>query len=359
MIYLDHNATTMILPEAKDAMCSAVEYVLNASSQHYYGRRAKHMLDSARQSILDALRFDDSFSLIFTATGTEANNIALNGRKVLTSPTEHSSVLNFVGNGTISVDTAGVVDLEHLRSLCRSMKQDFTVSIMAANNETGVIQQLDLISEIVHSHKGLLHTDAAQAVGKIDIDLSVADMISISGHKFGGPLGSAALILKKGIELNPINKGGGQEFRYRPGTHNIPAICGMSKALEIAIEQLQDFAKLSVIRDAMESTIKEASPDAIIFGEGAPRLPNTSSIAMPEVDRQTQVIFFDMSGIAVSAGSACSSGSASIPHVQLGMGYTEDIAKAAIRVSFGLSNTKEESIKFTDKWRELYAKQAA
>lgn len=357
-IYFDHNATSPMSKLVIDELLMHMDLPLNPSSLHYHGRNAKNILEAARERI-KMLSGGADYNLIFTSSGTEANNLAIRGlghMPTLTTPVEHSSVLQVVGVGGIAVDNQGIVRLDALEVLLKRIAKPALVSVIFANNETGVIQPIKEIAALVHAHEGLLHTDATQAFGKIPVNVAElgADLITISGHKFGGPVGAASLLVRKGIDLKPQIVGGGQELRFRSGTQNVACIHAYGVASEIAYYAIEEFQKIANLRDYLEEQLLRECPDMIIFGAGAHRLPNTSLISMPEISNETQLIFFDINGISVSAGSACSAGRVGLPHVQMAMGYSQSVAQCSIRVSLGAMNTREEVEYFINKWRELY-----
>lgn len=360
-IYFDYNATSPSEAFAVNAAHSIAKLPLNASSVHSYGRRGKEILENARSNILASVGANQDYRAIFTSSGTESNNLALKGLseyKVITTTIEHPSVLSVVKQGIIPVTKSGVIDLIALGQILDKFEagNKILVSIQFANNETGVIQPLKQITHMVHSKGFLMHTDAIQAYGKIPfsiVDIG-CDLITITSHKVGGLQGASALIIKKDLNINALMQGGGQEWRYRPGTHNLPAIHAMGEIAKKLPEIQESFAKTKELRDYIQNAITAISPNSIVFGIEANRLPNTLSITMPNVPNQTQVIHFDLNGIAVSAGSACSSGSIGLPHVQLGMGYSEEDAKTAIRISLGPKNTRQEADRFLDAWKSLY-----
>lgn len=359
-VYFDHNATMPLLDGVKSAMFDIADMPLNSSSVHAFGRSAKHILESARVSVANFANADDSFHVIFVASGTEANNLALKGLKgykLITSTIEHPSVLAIAEFGDVPVNSDGVVDLIALDRILQEMQPArCLVSIQYVNNETGVIQPIKEAAEIVHKYNGVIHTDATQAFGKINVDVRYLglDMITISAHKFGGPIGAGALIVKKGIELSPIVRGGGQEYRMRAGTPNVMAIQGFGVAADLAKKSLPKFAEISKLRDFIEDSIMQISGQSIVFGKNAARVANTTSITMPNVQNETQVIYFDLKGFAVSAGSACSSGKVSLPYVQMSMGYEEEVSRTALRISLGVHNTKAQAEEFVMLWKELF-----
>lgn len=359
-IYLDYNATAPLLDEVKEVMLEVMGAPYNASSVHSFGRKAKQLLESARQNIATALDAG-GYQVIFTASGTEANNQALSclnePHELFISAVEHDSIMK-IGNKlharVLPVDENGIIDLNAMEKLLLSSQKKPFVSIMLANNETGVIQPIHEIAQIVFKHGGFLHCDIVQAVGKIPLSINNlnADMVTISGHKLGGPVGAAALIIKKGLQVKPFQVGGGQESGYRAGTENIAAIVGFAKAVEVAVKNMPAGRK----RDYLESRIKEIAKDAVIAGEKAKRLPNTSNIAMPNMTAETQVIAFDLEGIAISSGSACSSGKVAESHVLSAMNVDQGLRNNAIRVSTGAQTTEEEIEAFIKTWERLYKK---
>lgn len=357
-IYFDHNATTPVNPVVKKAMAEMGDEPLNASSIHAFGREAKKILEVARSNIVQALNADEKYEVVFTATGTEANNIALKGFKnfeVITTTVEHPSVLQVVGQGLIPVDKNGIVDLAALEEILKTGKK-YLVSVIFANNEVGVIQPIKEIIDLVHKYNGIIHSDATQAFGKISFNISELDLdlITISAHKMGGPQGAAALVFKKNLPVHALMQGGGQEFRIRPGTQNLVAIHGFGVAASLI--NVNAYTKLAELRDYLESEIMQVCQDTVFFSKDVLRLPNTSSFTMPNVSNETQLIHFDTKGFAISAGSACSSGRVGLSTTQMSMGYSEEIAKTAIRISLGIGNTKQQVDKFVSCWRELYEK---
>jgi cysteine desulfurase len=361
-IYLDYNATTPLLPNVREAMLDIMDIPLNPSSVHGFGRHAKSIMEVARSRIAHLAGCDDRYQVIFTANGTEANNIALNGfkdHKLITTNVEHASVLHIVGEGVIPVDSNGIVQLEVLEKILAQMVVPVLVSVQFANNETGVIQPLKEIIDIVHKAGGLIHTDASQAFGKVEFsakDLDV-DLITISAHKFGGPVGAGALLFKKHLPLKPFMKGGGQEYRLRPGTQNIVAIHGFGVAAEIALNMVQKASEIECLRNYLEDKLTSINNEVVVFGKSSLRLPNTSLISMPNVHNETQVIYFDLNGIAVSAGAACSSGKVDVSLTLLAMGYSEEVAKTALRISLGYGTTKAEIDAFIKLWCAFTEKQ--
>jgi cysteine desulfurase len=353
--YLDHNATTPLRPEVRDAMIDALSLNGNPSSVHAEGRAARAAIEKARGQVA-ALVGAKPENVIFTSGGTEANALALAAQSgeawhCYLSAIEHPSVLSggrFYRETTtiIPVTPDGIANLDALPKKLEKHKpggwRPF-VSLMTANNETGAIQPVAEAAAIVHDAGGLLHSDAVQAAGRIPLNMTAlgADMVTLSAHKIGGPKGVGALVLADGVSVEPLIKGGGQEGRRRAGTENVAGIVGFSVAADLAAADLANREGIAKLRDALEEGVRSVAPDAVVLSAGVPRLPNTSCIAVPGVKAETLVIGLDLEGFAVSAGSACSSGKVEASHVLAAMGVTPEIARGAIRVSlgFGSENT--------------------
>lgn len=360
--YLDYNATCPVRPEVMARVTALIAEPHNASSVHFYGREAKKHLENAREIIAMAVNAWKN-EIIFTAGGTESNNAALHharmqGRKILVSDVEHSSILKTVPEADIiAVDENGIVRLDALEKMLHATADELFVAVMHANNETGVIQPIAEIAKLCKAHgKALLHVDAAQSLGKISVDFSMmgADMMTLSAHKMGGVQGAAALVLRNDLPILPLLKGGGQEMGRRAGTENIAAISGFALAVELAQKDTAHLQQLRIWLDAMETEIAEFAPEAIILGRDVARLPNTSCIAMPHVGSETQLMTLDLSGIAVSAGSACSSGRIEPSHVIQAMGHSREVAGTALRISGGWNTKEEDILKMTREWKKLY-----
>jgi len=367
-IYLDWNATTPLRPEAKAAMAHAWEIGGNPSSVHAEGRQARRLVEDARLAVAASVGAEAA-NVIFTSGGTEANSLALTpglrrgkglvAERLLTSAIEHASVLSgarFAAEavGRIGVTPAGIVDLDHLRALLDGPPA--LVSIMLANNETGAIQPVAEAARIVHEAGGLLHVDAIQALGKIPIDLAStgADLLSLSAHKIGGPKGVGALVLAEGIEgLPPLLRGGGQEKGRRAGTEDVAGIAGFGAAARAAlIAQKHDTVQEEGLRTRLETGLREM-PGTVIFAGEVQRLPNTVLFSVPGMRAETAVIGFDLAGIAVSSGSACSSGKVQPSHVVEAMGYGPELAQGAVRLSLGWSTTEADIDSALKAWRKL------
>ena len=360
-IYLDNNATSKmdqnVIALINDLLKSGP---YNPSSIHADGRKARGIMETARQQIANALGIDGhkDYQVTFTSSGTEANNLAINSFKhlpMLAGATEHVSVLesNHPNMVIIPVNQDGLIDREEFKSKLAPGK---FVSIMLANNETGVIENIKELAEIAHAEGAVFHCDASQAFGKINFSLKDldCDLLTISSHKCGGPLGAAALVVRKGLQLVAMIKGGKQEQALRAGTENILAIAGFGLAAENSFFRIEKFKKQALLRDYLEQEIFKISPDSQVFGSNAQRLPNTSCISMASVKNEEQLIKFDLAGISVSAGSACSSGRIAISHVLKAMNVMG--AEQAIRVSLGLDNNREEIDKFLQLWKDMYIK---
>ena len=356
--YLDHNATTPLRPEAAEAMALAATQCGNPSSVHSFGRAARRMVEDARRKFaaLVSARPDE---IVFTSGGTEANNLALRGcgrRRVLVSAVEHPSVLEAAeGIETVPVDSDGIVDLAALTRMLDGGDSSAVVSIMLANNETGVIQPVAEAAHIAHQKGALIHCDAVQAAGRLPLDIHAlgVDMLTLSAHKLGGPTGVGALVVTDRVHLNPIVRGGGQERGRRSGTENLPGIAGFGAAAAVAVAEIETAPAVANLRDRLEHRLVRDIPWAIIVGAGARRLPNTSCVALPGIAAEIQVMALDLAGFAVSAGSACSSGKVKTSHVLQAMGLGEDIAGCAIRVSLGPGNDDSDIASFIAAYREF------
>ena len=357
-IYFDHNATSPLHKKVREAILTIIDLSLNPSSVHFHGRKARQILEESRENVKRSLEIGDDYDLVFTSSCTEANNLALNNFPELgkiCSTIDHPSVINVIGEGLLPVNKEGVVDLDYLENYLKMQeKGKFLISVMYANNEIGTIQPVQKIREIAQKNNCLFHCDITQAIGRIDVNIKDIDLITFSSHKFGGPIGAGVLLYKKKLKIHPMILGGGQESRMRSGTQNLLAIYGMSTAFRVIDEIKEKYQKTRALRDYLEQELTSISVKTIILGCNADRLPNTSSICMPNVSAETQLIHFDLNGISVSAGSACSSGKIDIPKIQLSMGFPEEIAKTAIRISLGPDNTSYEVNKFIALWQEMF-----
>jgi cysteine desulfurase len=365
--YLDYNATAPLRTEVREAIADALRIVGNPSSVHEEGRAARATIEAARVKVARLVGAAPE-DVVFTSGGTEANALALAAQSgeawhCYLSAIEHPSVLaggRFYRETTtvIPVTGDGVVDLEILANeLAKHHLGGWRpfVSLMAANNETGAIQPVTGASEIVHSSGGLLHSDAVQAAGRMTLDMASlgADMLSLSAHKIGGPKGVGALVLKPGVAVEPLLKGGGQERRKRAGTENVAGIVGFGVAAELAGADLAKAATIGALRATLEAGALAIAPDAVILSKAVPRLANTSCIAVPGAKAETLVIGLDLAGVAVSAGSACSSGKVEASHVLGAMGVAPELAQGAIRVSLGIGTTSADIERFLGAFGEL------
>jgi cysteine desulfurase len=367
-VYLDWNATTPLRPEARAAMAAAFELPGNPSSVHAEGRQARRLIEDARSAVAAAVGGVPQ-NVVFTSSGTEANALALcpgarragpPAERLLISAIEHASVISggrFAADdiARIAVTPDGLVDLGDLRAKLTSGPPAL-VSIMAANNETGAVQPIREAAEIVHEAGGLLHVDAIQALGKIAFDINAlgVDLATVSAHKIGGPKGVGALVLKEGVSgVAPLLRGGGQERGRRAGTENVAGIAGFGAAVKAAMAALEtDRSRLEALRNRLETGLK-AVPGTIIFSSGAPRLPNTTLVTVPGLKAETAVIGFDLEGIAVSSGSACSSGKVQPSHVLEAMGFPPNLAQGAVRLTLGWSTTESDIDSALKAWRKL------
>lgn len=356
-VYLDNNATTPVLPEVFEAMRPYFEEQFgNASSIHHHGQHTRAAVEDARESVAALLGCIAS-EVVFTSGGTEADNLAIAGLvaagdHVITSSVEHHAVLHACKHleetgrdvTVLLVDSRGLVDPDDVR---RALRPNTTlISIMMANNETGVLQPVDEIGKIAAEAGIRFHTDAVQAAGKVPIDVKRIDShaLSISGHKIHAPQGVGALYLRKGIEIRPLFYGGRHERSRRAGTENVPGIVGLGKAAQLAKGALDrgDNKKLAAMRDRLQQGILVQVDEAGVNGEGAPRVPNTTNIYLDHIDGEAMVIALDLKGLAVSTGAACSSGAIEPSHVLLAMGLPADRARASIRFSLGKQTTDED-----------------
>lgn len=356
-VYLDNNATTPVLPEVFAAMRPFYEDEFgNASSIHHYGQHARAAVEKARASVAKLLHARPA-EIVFTSGGTEADNLALfglvrRGDHVVTSTIEHHAVLNSCKRleqmgcevTSVGVDSRGLIDPEDVRKAVRANTR--LISIMMANNETGVIQPVEEIGRIAKEADVFFHTDAVQAAGKVAIDVEriTCDALSISGHKLHAPQGTGAMYLRKGTLIQPLIYGGSHERQRRAGTENLPGIVGLGKAVEIAIDWQESggAAKMSAMRDRLQNAVLSAVDAAGVNGLGAPRVPNTTNFWFDHVEGEALVIALDLKGLAVSSGAACSSGAIEPSHVLMAMGLPAQRARSSIRISLGKQTTQED-----------------
>jgi cysteine desulfurase len=354
-IFLDNNGTTLLDPRVLEAMLPYLSNQYgNATSRHSFGRAARQALDQAREQVAEACGAHPS-QVIFTASGTEADNFAIAGmagdeqKQIAVSAIEHPAItrpafaMREHGHrvGVIAADQFGVVDSNSLEVALE--KPTSLVSVMLANNETGVIQNIAQLAEIAKSKGALIHTDAVQVLGKIPVNFDAlgVNAMTVSSHKINGPQGAGALILDKRVDIKPLLHGGGQERGLRSGTENVAAIVGFGAACALIKNEMEQRANITKkLRDTFENNLK--SLGASIFGDKAVRLPNTSFFAFNQIEGETLVMALDRKGFAVASGSACSSDSTEPSHVLMAMGIAPDLARGAVRVSFGANNTAEQ-----------------
>jgi cysteine desulfurase len=367
MHYLDHNATSPLRPESLSAMTQALGVGGNPSSIHAKGRAARTVAEEAREKIA-RLAGAKSDQVIFTSGATESNNLALFGAvegslaegdasqkgsgritRIFVSAIEHSSVLAtadrlaerfpWVRAERLAVTPDGAIDLEGLRVALREGKGRALVAVMAANNETGVVQPIADVSKLVREAGALLLVDAVPAAGKIKLDFSLCDYMTLSAHKIGGPQGAGALVVREAMPLQPQLVGGGQQKGLRAGTENLSGIAGFAAAAHTLEDGEGERARIQHLRDHFEAALKQAVPEAVIFGVTQQRLCSTSCFAVPGLSAETALIGLDLDGVMMSSGSTCSSGKVAISHVLAAMGVEDKLAACALRASFGWSST--------------------
>lgn len=358
-VYLDYNASAPLCSEAQQAMIAAMDITGNPSSVHASGRAARKIVDHARRTIADLLGGDPE-RVIFTSGGTEANNLALNGLEdvtVFTSAVEHPSVIEARSDAKrIPVDGDGVIDLTALEAMLTDASQKgekVLVSVMLANNETGVIQPVAKVALLAREYGAKVHCDAVQVLGRIPLDMGrlLVDMVSISAHKIGGPKGIGALVIAPGVMLVPQIRGGGQEKYRRGGTENVLGIAGFAAAAQRAEAGMAKMTDIAAKRDRLETELASEAPELVIAGKGTERLVNTSCLILPGMPGETQVMALDLGGVAISSGSACSSGKVRESHVLKEMGLSD--TGSAIRVSLGLETTDEDIDTFVRVWSRM------
>jgi len=368
-VYLDWNATTPLRCEARAAMTAAWDLIGNPSSVHAEGRQARRLVEDARSSIARAVGASPA-NVVFTSGGTEANALALSpgaGRgsgfamqRLVVSAIEHASVMSggrFTRDAisAAAVDPSGLINLEGLRGML-AVGPTPLVSLMLANNETGAVQPVVEVAAMVHAAGGLLHVDAVQAFGKMPMDITRlgADLVTLSAHKIGGPKGVGAVVLADPLSARePLWYGGGQEKGRRAGTENVVGIAGFGAAAAAAMRDLEPDAKrLRGLKDRLETGLRE-SPGMVIVADRVARLPNTTLFLVPGLKAETAVIAFDLEGIAVSSGSACSSGKVQSSHVLEAMGFGGALAQGAVRLSLGWSTTDADIERCLEAWRKL------
>ena len=367
MIYADYNATAPVRPEARDAMMNALDVGANPSSVHAPGRAARKLLETARSQVSLGIgaRAQD---IVFTSGGTEANALALNGVvaqlegkcTLLVSAIEHEAVMKNAGYAGVPIETVyvtpkGVIDLDFLRDRLSKwdMSRDGTpvLALMLANNETGILQPVAEAAAMVREAGGLTHCDAVQGLGKVMVNVNLlgVDYLALSAHKVGGPQGVGALWVRSGAPLKPVLFGGGQERSLRSGTENLTGIAGFGAATEAAIRDMPNLQALATLRDKMEQKLTSEA-GITVFGAGVERLAQTSNFAIASFRAETQVMAMDLAGVAVSSGSACSSGKVKRSVVLSAMGIGDDLSESAIRVSFGWRSTADQFDTVAEAW---------
>ncbi len=367
--YLDYNATAPLLPAARKAMMAALEYAGNPSSVHAEGRRARGIVETAREQVAALIKAKPS-EIVFTSGATEANAwvMAQGFDSIFAAGIEHDSILapaRASGARVIDVPVGGdgVARIEAVARdfLTRGDLGRAAVTLQMANNETGVIQPVAEMADFAHEHGLFMHTDAVQAGARLDIDFSTLPVttLALSAHKMGGPKGIGALVIRDRVDLHPFIHGGGQERRRRAGTENVAAIAGFGAAAVAARAALGDVVRVARLRDRLEDAISAVVPETLVIGADTPRLANTSCLALPGKAAESLVIKLDLAGIAVSAGSACSSGKVGASHVLAAMGFGPDIAGSAVRVSIGPETTEHDLAAFVAAWKTIAAKSAA
>ena len=363
-VYLDHNATAPLRPEAREAMVAAFDVLGNPSSVHWEGRQARKTLEDARERVA-ALLGAAPADVVFTSGATEANNWVLSQdwQTVFVPLIEHDSVLTPASaNGArvvdLPADHSGRTDVaaiaEHV--LCSDVALDRALlTLQLANNETGVVQPLSEATAFCKAHDLTVHTDAVQAAGRIDIDFAElgVDSMSLSSHKIGGPAGVGALVMREGCEFSALIAGGGQERRRRSGTENIAGIAGFGAAAECAARDVATMARLSTMRDRLEQALSAHTPEAVVIAGDSERLANTTCVSLPGRSAETLLIKLDLAGVAVSSGAACSSGKVGASHVLAAMGTSPDIARGAIRISLGWTTSDDDVDTFLRTWNSV------
>lgn len=369
-IYLDHNAGAPLRPAVREAMIAALQEAGNASSVHTHGRKARGKIEEARDAVA-RLCGARTRAVTFVSGGTEANMTALTPAwqdqgapvyldKLFRSAVEHPSVVTggrfpIVDQVVVPVDETGLVRLDALEELLKDAESSL-VSVMAANNETGVIQPLSDIGALAGQYGHFFHADAVQAAGRmpIDVDAWQADVITLSAHKFGGPQGIGAVVVRSTARVPaPLMVGGGQENWRRGGTENVAAISGFGAAAISALEEAEETGHLQHLRKMLEEGLRTVCPQTIIFGEGAERLANTVCFAVQGIAAETALIAFDLERVSVSSGSACSSGKVSVSHVLTAMNVDEETARCALRISMGWDTSEADIAQFLEIWPKI------
>jgi cysteine desulfurase len=360
-VYFDYNATTPLAPDVLDAVTrTSRELFGNASSVHHFGQQAKAAIDDARSAIADLIHGDPS-EIVFTSGGTESDNFAIRGaadalepstrRHLVVSAIEHEAVLNtckaLARRGwrttLVPVDQSGILSPDRVRAAVTG--ETALVSVMHANNEIGTIQPIADIAAIAHEHGALMHTDAVQSLGKIPVDVRAlgVDLLALSAHKFNGPKGAGALWIKRGTRMMPVMTGGKHERNRRAGTENVPALAGLGVAARLAAAKMAaEHVRVAALRDRLEQGILAGVPGTVVNGDARARVPNTTNISFDRVEAESLLIALDLEGVAVSTGSACSSGTLEPSHVLRAMGLPTHRTQNSLRFSLGLFSTEAE-----------------
>ena len=360
-VFLDFNATVPAKPLVRETVTQIMNAPCNASAVHKFGRTARMQVEDARRKVAEALNTPPE-TIIFTSGAPEANNTVFMNYfdlPILVSAIEHPTVARAVPDDIqlpLPVDNNGLLDLDVLEARLQEVEAPALISVIWVHNETGVIQPMDKIADLAKKYGAILHTDASQAFGKVEIDILKHgfDMVTVSSHKIGGPQGVGALIVKDGLEFAPFIVGGGQEKFRRAGTENVAGIAGFGVAAELAVKEMSEYRKLADLRDKIQNAILDHASNAVIFSKDVERSSNTLMFAVPDMNADATVIALDLEGIAVSSGSACSSGKVSPSRSLQAMGVSEELAKCSIRVSLGWSTKPEDADAFIDSWKKIY-----
>lgn len=360
-VYLDYNATTPIRPEVISLMTEVMAEPGNASSVHSFGRKARKFIEDARQELAQVLDVGPQ-QIIFNSGATEGNATILKGfagKRILVSASEHASVIESgVAVETIPITRDGVIDLAKFADQLRQGEAPALVSVMLVNNETGVIQPVAEIAKLAKAAGAIVHTDAVQALGRINFTREAlgVDFITVSSHKLGGPQGVGALIMAPKAPLPKLLQGGGQERRQRAGTENVAGIAGFGRAIALATASLNDYQqRYAALRDRVETHLNKSGNHVVIHGRDAGRVANTTSFSVNGTTSETLLMAFDLERIALSSGSACSSGTVKPSHVLLAMGVDDALARASLRLSLGWKTTAQDIEDFIAAWDKISA----
>ncbi len=354
-VYLDYNAASRVDSSVVETITNILSEVGNASSVHGFGRHRRGLIESARAEVIASLGGSDGWEVVFTSGGTAANNLILRSfEKRFASATEHASISVIPNLQEIKVGSNGLIDEDDLRAkICESA----LVSIQGANSETGILQDIKKLSDIIHEQGGIFHSDMVQWLGKCDFNLETSgvDAISLSGHKFGTPSGIGALVYRKGLALQSLIFGGGQEQGLLSGSENVAMIVGLAKACSLLQGRVKKMREVQKLRDDMEASLQSQFADLQVVGSDVARLPNSSCLIMPKIMADGAVVAMDLAGFAVSAGSACSFGRLQKQSALDAMGYG-DLAASAVRISLGIETTKDEVQAFVKAYGDFIGK---